>query len=138
MILKPTGIWTQVQTFKFLVALITFQRILSYTKSLSDQLQSKEMYFAKAADLVLATVECLKEFRSDTQWTTVFKYVKDVADLVGINAEVSHPYRQKKVSHAFQDSIVLESTGVRDVLFPSLSDHFKFFFVFSSTRCNAV
>ena len=45
------------QTFKFLVALITFQRILSYTKSLSDQLQSKEMNFAKAADLVLATIE---------------------------------------------------------------------------------
>ena len=117
---------------KFLVALIVFQRILSYTKSLSDQLQSKEMNFAKTADLVLATVERSKEFRSDTQWTAVFNYVKGVADQVAINAEISHRYC-RKVSHAIQNSIVLESTGVRDVLSPSTN-----FIVFSSNRCNTV
>ena len=36
--IEATGIWTQVQTFKFLVSLITFWRIFSCTKSLSDQL----------------------------------------------------------------------------------------------------
>ena len=44
------SIWTQVQTFKYLVSLITFWRILSCTNSLSDQLQSIEMDLAKAAD----------------------------------------------------------------------------------------
>ena len=41
--IEATGIWTQVQTlnFKFLLSLITFWQILSCTKSLSDQLQSR-------------------------------------------------------------------------------------------------
>ena len=69
---EATGIWTQVQSFKFLVSLITFWRVLSCTKSLSDQLQSREIDLAKAADLVLATTITLKEFRSDNQWNHIY------------------------------------------------------------------
>ena len=65
---EATGIWTQVQTFKFLVSLILFWQILSITKSFSDQLQSRELDLAKAADLVLASTSTLKDFRSDAQW----------------------------------------------------------------------
>ena len=60
--IEATGIWTQVQTLKFLISLITFWRIFSCTKSLSDQLQSRQLDLAKAADLVLATKSTLKEF----------------------------------------------------------------------------
>ena len=74
--IEATGIWTQVQTFKFLVSLITFWRILSCTKSLSDQLQSREMDLAKAADHVLATISTLKDFRTDNHWNHIYKYVK--------------------------------------------------------------
>ena len=123
--IEATGIWTQVKTFKFLLSLVTFWRILSCTKSLSDQLQSREMDLAKAADLVLATVSTLKEFRSDNQWNQIYKYVKDVADLHGICVEISRPCRRKQMSRRLQDVIVLESTGVRDVISPSLSDHFR-------------
>ena len=34
---------------------------------------------AKAADLVSATVETLKEFRTDSKWEQLFKYVQDGA-----------------------------------------------------------
>ena len=122
---EATGIWTQVQTFKFLVSLITFWRILSCTKSLSDQLQSREMDLAKAADLVLATISTLKEFRSDDQWNHIYKYVKDIANLHGISIDLPRPCRRKQTSRRLQDGIVLESTGVRDVVSPSLSEHFK-------------
>ena len=57
--IEATGIWTQVQTFMFLLSLITFWRLLSCTMSLSDQLQSTEMDLAKAADLVLTTISIL-------------------------------------------------------------------------------
>ena len=55
------------QSLKFLVSLITFWRVLSCTKSLSDQFQSREIDLAKAADLVIATTITLKECRSDNQ-----------------------------------------------------------------------
>lgn len=72
---EATCIWTQVQTFKVLVSLITFWRILSSTKSLSEHLQSRQMDLAKVADLVIATISSLKEFRSDSQWNHFYKYV---------------------------------------------------------------
>ena len=122
---EATGIWTQVQTFKFLVSLIMFWRILSCTKSLSDQLQSREMDLAKAADLVLATVSTLKEFRSDNQWNHIYKYVQDIATLHGINVDLPRPCRRKQTSRRLQDVIVLESTGVRGDVSPSLSEHFR-------------
>ena len=83
------------------------------------------MDLAKAADLVLATISTLKEFRSDNQWNQIYKYVKDVADLHGISVEISRPCRRKQMSRRLQDVIVLESTGVRDVISPSLFDHFR-------------
>ena len=36
-------------------------------KNLSDQLQSREMDLAKAADLVLSIISILKDFRTDNQ-----------------------------------------------------------------------
>ena len=45
-----------------------FDRILSCTKYLSDQLQSTLVDLAQAADLVLATRSTLEEYRADTFW----------------------------------------------------------------------
>ena len=81
------------------------------------------MDLAKAA--VLATISTLEGFRSDKQWNQIYKYVKDVADLHGISVEISRPYCRKQMSWGLQDVIVLESTGVRDAISPSLSDHFR-------------
>lgn len=108
------------------LSLITFWRVLSCTKSLSDQLQSREMDLAKAADLVLATVSTLKDFRNDSQWNHIYEYVKEVADLHGISEDLPRPCHRKQPSKRLQDGIILESTGARDVsLSLSLSDHFK-------------
>ena len=109
---EATGIWMQVQTFKFLLSLIIFWRVLSCTKSLSDQLQSTEMDLAKAADLVLATISTLEEFRSDSQWDHRFKYVKDVADLHSISVALPRPCRRKLLPRRLEDGVVLESMGV--------------------------
>ena len=59
-VIEATGILSQVQTSKFLVSLITFWRLFSCTKGLSDQLQNRQLDLAKAADLVLATKKNLE------------------------------------------------------------------------------
>ena len=99
--MEATGIWSQVQTFKFLVSLITFQQILSFTKGLSDQLQCRQLDLAKAADLMLAMKTTVKEFRTDSKWDSIYKYALHVARLHSIAVEPS-----------LQSGIVLESTGV--------------------------
>lgn len=87
------------------------------------------MDLAKAADLVLATVSTLKEFRNDSQWNHIYEYVKEVADLHGISEDLPRPCCWKQPSKRLQDGIVLESTGARDVS-PSLSEHSRQLFIF--------
>ena len=57
------------------------------TKSLSDQLQSKEIDLAAASDLILSTIDTLKKFRSDEAWDHTFNYIADVAKLHDIEIE---------------------------------------------------
>ena len=52
-------------------------------------------------------------------------FVQDIANLHGINVDLPRPCRRKQTSRRLQDVIVLESTGVRDVSQPSISEHFK-------------
>ena len=53
--IEARGLLYQVQNFEFLLSLIVFDRVLSCTFSLSQQLQEKSINLAKASDLVLAT-----------------------------------------------------------------------------------
>ena len=62
---QATGLLLQIKTFHFLLSLITFDKILSITKGLSDVLQSATLDLAKAADLVSETIETIKDFQTD-------------------------------------------------------------------------
>ena len=83
--IEAKGILLQIQTFKFLITLILFWRILSLTKSLFDQLQSTNINIASAADLVAATIEVLQKFRSNEEWSKLYKYATDAASLNNIS-----------------------------------------------------
>ena len=50
---------------------------------------------------------------------------KDVANLHGIKIESPRPCYRQQLPRRLQDGVVLESTGVRAVVSPSLSDHYK-------------
>ena len=65
---EAKGILYQVKCFKFILLLVIFSWILSFTKSLSDQLQSVTNDMARAADLVVGTIETLEEIRSNKSW----------------------------------------------------------------------
>ena len=66
--IEAKGLYYQVANFSFIVSLVMFDRILSCTKCLSDQLQSTQVDLAQAADLVLATKSTLEEYCADTFW----------------------------------------------------------------------
>ena len=55
-----TGLYLQMKSFKFLISVITFDRVLSCTKSLSVQLQGTKIDLGRAANLVLATESTLE------------------------------------------------------------------------------
>ena len=69
--IEAKGLYYQVANFSFIVYLVMFDRILSCTKCLSDQLQSTQVDLAQAADLVLATKSILEEYRTDTFWEKI-------------------------------------------------------------------
>jgi len=116
---KAMGIFLQVQSFKFLTSLVLFWRVLSITKGLSDQLQNTKINLAKAADLVTASIKTLQEFRSDTEWDKLYKYVTDAAKLHDISEAPPRPRRQRRLpSRLSADAgvLVLETTGFRETL----------------------
>ena len=81
---EAPGLLLQVKDFKFLISLLVFDRILTYTKSLSDSLQSMQIDLGKATDLAMVTEGTLQDFRTDNEWEKVFTYAKKVAQLNSI------------------------------------------------------
>ena len=55
--IEAVGLHHHIHCFKFVACLVTFTRIMSLTKSLSDQLQSKSLDLASASHLITATID---------------------------------------------------------------------------------
>ena len=115
---EARGILNQIQCFKYLLLLVIFYRILSFTKALSDQLQSISNDMARAADLVQATIKTLTDIRNDKAWDHLYKYTQDIARLNNIEiswSTTARPSRSKRLPQRLQTGIVMESTGSREV-----------------------
>lgn len=117
------GLLSQVKSLSFILTLVTFDRILSCTKQLSDILQSQQCDLARAVDLVSATIDTLEEFRSDSSWSHLFSYVQQVAELNEIAVTEYQQKRQRRLPSWFEDSLVQESVGSRESV--STSDGYK-------------
>lgn len=122
---QATGLMLQVKSFKFLVCLIIFDKILSITKGLSDVLQSANLDLARAADLVLGTIETLEDLRTDGYWNRLFTYIESVAKHHAIDIIGHRPRRKRKLPNRLceTDVVILESTGTSEVL--TTSQEFK-------------
>ena len=107
------GLLSQVRTFRFILILVIFDRILSCTKQLSDLLQSQQCDLAKAVDLVTATIQTLEEFRSDASRSHLFSYVQQVAELNEISVTECQQRRQRRLPSRFEEGVILESVGSR-------------------------
>ena len=127
--IEAMGLLLQVKSFKFLLSLIVFDRILTCTKGLSDHLQNPRLDLTRAGDLVLGTISTLEEFRSDKTWDHVYDYVQQVARHLRI--DIAPPLaRQRKAPRRLEDYVVLESTstGSREEL--STSQEYKVHFYY--------
>ena len=114
---EAKGILGQICCFKFLLLLVMFCRILSFTKALSDQLQSVSNDIARAANLVQGTIKTLTSLRNDKAWDHIYKYTQDVARLNNIKITDStsgRPSRSKRLPKRLQSAVVMESTGARE------------------------
>ena len=63
--IEAKGLYHQIASFSFLLSLVIFDKVLTCTKRLSDQLQNSDLNLSKAADLVVATKSTLQEFQSN-------------------------------------------------------------------------
>ena len=120
---QATGLMLQVKSFKFLLCLIIFDKVLSITKGLSDVLQSASLDLAKAADLVSGTIETLEDLRTDSYWDRLFTYIESIAKLHNIDIIGHRPSRKRKLPSRLCDTVILESTGSSEVL--ATSQQFK-------------
>ena len=101
--------------------LVTFDRVLICTKSLSDCLQHTHINLAKAAELVSATMSTLQTFQTDEEWGKLFRYA-DEAKVSHIDTTGCQP-RQRQPPQRLQDGIVLAPTGAREPM--STNEQYK-------------
>ena len=62
--IEAVGLYNHIHSFEFLSCLVIFTHITGMTKLLSDQLQSSILDLTSATDLVLSTMDTLKQFRA--------------------------------------------------------------------------
>ena len=110
---EARGLLLQVKSFRFILCLVIFDRVLSCTKSLSDALQSTQLDLAKAADLLSTTIEIVEEFRMDSEWEKVYSYTESVAKLHHITPE-STTVQSRRNPRRFDEGILYQTTGVRE------------------------
>ena len=118
---EARGLYHQIKSFSFVVALITFDRILMCTKQFSDSLQSTSVDLSQASELVLATKSLLSQYRSNNYWEKVYDQATRVAELHNIAVQVTT--RRRKRPTYLNDSVVFETTGSRESL--STREEFK-------------
>ena len=114
--IEAVGLLHQVNSFKFLSCLVIFHRLLGLTKSLSDQLQSRDIDLCSASELIESTIGTLKSFRNEDTWKNTFEYIKTVADLHHIDMEEVRQIRQRRRPQRMEDFISETSTGQREPL----------------------
>ena len=62
------------------------------------------------------------DFRTDSKWEQLFKYVQDVASLHDIHAELPRA-RSRQLPRRYEDGLVMETTGSRERIMTS--EHLK-------------
>ena len=109
---EARGLLLQMETFEFVLRLVLFEKVLHATKGLSEALQADDIDLAAAAELVEATTDVLKGYRTDSIWNEVWHDSSSIASRNYIREEVS--VRQKRPPAHLNDSVRIETTGSRN------------------------
>ena len=85
---EARGFLHHIEKFPIIVYLITFNRTLCSTKSLSNHLQSVQIDLSLAANLVQAKKGAIVEYWTDEFWDKVYRYAKNAAELHSISLSI--------------------------------------------------
>ena len=111
----------------FVVGLVVLRHILRKTKTLSDQLQAKDLDLAAAVDLVKAVISDLEEARSNPEaWQSLWDDIEKKCNENGISLVPERSARKRTVPARLADSVITTTTGVRDTV--SGSDEYRVHF----------
>ena len=111
--IEARGLYYQIAAFSFLITLIMFDKTLSCTKSLSDQLQSTQIDLALAGDVVQATKSTLSEYRTDCMWEKIYSYAQSVSELHNIEVSLPSTTWRTRLPKWYDTGVVLETTGMK-------------------------
>ena len=111
---EARGLLLQVKSFRFILLLVIFDRLLTCSKGLSDLLQSAKIDLGKASNLVIATIDTVEIFRSDSEWEKVSAYSKNVAEQhdVPLDSPIQGR-RTREPPRRYDDGVIFTSTGSR-------------------------
>ena len=121
--IESRGLHHQLKSFSFLLTLVTFDKVLSITKCLSDQLQSVNIDLGSAAQLVIASKAALQDYRSDEMWSKLYSYAVSIAEKHNIDINVADGHRRKRPQRQLDDCVIYESVGSREEV--TTSQEFK-------------
>ena len=81
---------------------------------MSDQLQSREIDLALAANLAISASDTLKILRSDDTWDQTYKYITEVVIIHDIGVQELRPHRRPQRLDDFVPIESTPSTGLGD------------------------
>ncbi|XP_011405787.1 PREDICTED: zinc finger MYM-type protein 1-like [Amphimedon queenslandica] len=129
--IEAQGLYHQLHSFSFLISSITFDRILTCTKQLSDKLQCSSINLSLASELALATKSLLTEYRTTKYLNKLYEYAVEVAKLHDIIIN-SHSQRgtlgRRKRPSRLEECVVLKTVGSCDSVSTSEDMRCHFYF----------
>ena len=118
---QGTGLLLQVKSFKLLLCLIIFDKVLSVTKGLSDVLKNTSLDLAKAADLLSGSTETLEDGLTTTG--TVSLLMQKMLLVFTVLISLGLVQAGKEDYQVVCVKVILESTGSSGAL--TTSEQFK-------------
>ncbi|XP_041464614.1 zinc finger MYM-type protein 1-like [Lytechinus variegatus] len=109
--LNARGLLSQLDQ-TFIYCMLLMDEVLSSAKSASDTLQSVNLDYLRAADLIESLLEDLGTFRSDTKADSYFSESLTLAKENGLKC--SNKRRQTSAPSTMDDFVVLSKLGKRD------------------------
>ncbi|CAM4585288.1 unnamed protein product [Leuciscus chuanchicus] len=119
----------------FVGCLVAFKTILSESKILSDHLQSKNIDFSKAVNLIKAFKDTLDDYRSEDTFGELWNNIVDTCHQSNISTTQNKSKRVRQTTKALQDSIIASTLGqhvspdgktsFRDKVYYPVIDHMK-------------
>lgn len=96
---EAEGLLTRVHSFKFVFSLIVFHEFLSYTKTLSDYLQSENMDFLSAAEMTNTVRSVLQSKRDEAKFDSYYALAQEVSTSLNVpDATDPPPPKRRRVS----------------------------------------